>query len=75
VVLSGHTGQVLQWVVTPDGHESYYSPVMTTRRDGTPMILFGTGGETNGGALWHITLGDLYKGDIGKVIYSLFSET
>lgn len=67
LVLSGRTGRVLQWVATPDGRESYYSPVMMIRRDGTQMILFGTGGETNGGALWCITLGDLYKGDIMKV--------
>ena len=67
MVLSGRSGRVLQWVATPDGRESYYSPVMMMRRDGTPMILFGTGGETNGGTLWCITLGDLYKGDITKV--------
>ena len=58
---------MLQWVDVPDGRESYYSPVLYTRRDGTDVVLFGTGGETHPGSLWYIALDDLYHGDIDKV--------
>ena len=47
--------------------ESYYSPVLYKRLDGTDVVLFGTGGETHGGALLVISIADLFKGDIRKV--------
>lgn len=51
----------------PDERESYYSPVIYKIRDGTEIVLFGTGGETHPGSLWYISLMDLYKGDNSKV--------
>ena len=42
-IFSGLTGHVLQWVTVPDGRESYYSPVMYQWKDGTNIVLFGTG--------------------------------
>lgn len=62
LILSGKTGEVLQWVETPDGKESYYSPQILTGADGTDFVLFGTGGETHGGGLYSISLNDLYNG-------------
>ena len=41
---SGRTGEVLSWSWVPDEKESYYSPVIYNMNDGTPVVLFGTGG-------------------------------
>ena len=43
VFLSGRTGKVLSWSWVPDGKESYYSPIVYTRHDGSTVVLFGTG--------------------------------
>lgn len=67
MVLSGRTGEVLQVADVPDGRESYYSPVIYRRSDGTAYLLYGTGGETHSGSLWVITLHDLLKGDVNQV--------
>ena len=40
---SGRTGEVLSCSLVPDNKESYYSPVIYNRNDGTPVVLFGTG--------------------------------
>ena len=58
VVVSGRTGQKLlqETVLTPDGHESYMSPVLYSFADGTEVVLFGSGGETVPGSLWAVTL-------------------
>jgi hypothetical protein len=69
MILSGKTGQVLQWVGTPDQKESYYSPQILTLPDGSENVLFGTGGESHGGGLYLISLSDLYKGFIDNVSY------
>ncbi|ELU01119.1 hypothetical protein CAPTEDRAFT_94391 [Capitella teleta] len=63
---SGRTGRLLKSVPVPDERESYYSPVIYKIRDGTEIVLFGTGGETHPGSLWYISLMDLYKGDNSK---------
>lgn len=75
LILSGKTGEVLQWVETPDGKESYYSPQILTGSDGADYVLFGTGGETHGGGLYVITLSDLYNGVIKNVIPSFTWQT
>lgn len=67
MIFSGKDGKVLRQAVVPDGRESYYSPVLYQRKDGTEVVLFGTGGETHSGSLWMIALTDLYKGRIDKV--------
>ena len=53
---------------TPDGKESYFSPLLYTLKNGTEMVIFGTGGETHGGALYVIQLMDLYYGKIHKAV-------
>ena len=62
LLLSGKTGKVLRWMETPNGEESYFSPVVYTLSNGTEMVVFGTGGETHGGALYVIQLLHLYLG-------------
>lgn len=71
LIFSGKTGEVLNWVKTPDERETYFSPVIYTKKDGLELVLFGTGGETHGGALWVISLFDLFHGLIenSKPIY------
>jgi hypothetical protein len=66
LILSGKDGTLLHSAIVPDGRESYYSPVLLTRR-GMKGVLFGTGGETHGGSLWWVTLDDLYKSGMNKV--------
>ena len=51
----------------PDAAESYYSPVVYRRRGDVDVVLFGTGGETHGGALWALPLQGLYAADIDQV--------
>ena len=53
---------------TPDGKESYFSPLLYTLKNGTEMVIFGTGGETHGGALYVIHLMDLYYGQIQRAV-------
>lgn len=62
ILLSGSNGKVLQWVQTPDGKETYYSPQLLTGVDGTDYVLFGTGGENSGGGLYILSLTDLRNG-------------
>ncbi|XP_014669211.1 PREDICTED: uncharacterized protein LOC106810388 isoform X2 [Priapulus caudatus] len=68
IFFSGKDGEVLKWTGIPDQRETYYSPQVLTRADGTQGVLFGTGGETHGGALWYISLHDLFNGNIEKAL-------
>ena len=71
MIFSGKTGEVLTWVRTPDERETYFSPVIYTKKDGIELVLFGTGGETHPGGLWVVSLLDLFNGRIerAKLIY------
>lgn len=60
VFFSGKSGKVLSWSGVPDEKESYYSPQVLTKSDGTKLVLFGTGGETHGGGLWLLSVNDLF---------------
>ena len=68
VIISGKSGKVLKWMETPDKKETYFSPVVYTLRNGTDLVVFGTGGETHGGALYVIQLCHLYDGKIDLAI-------
>jgi len=50
MVISGADGKVLATRAVPDGAETYASPVVYRRRDGQAWVIFGTGGESLGGA-------------------------
>ena len=57
VVVSGKTGQSLfPPMLTPDGHESYMSPVLFKLNGKDNLVLFGSGGETVPGSLWAVSL-------------------
>ena len=61
VVISGRTGQSLfSPILTPDGHESYMSPVLFKLNGKEDLILFGSGGETVPGSLWAISLTSIH---------------
>ncbi|MEM6268145.1 MAG: PQQ-binding-like beta-propeller repeat protein [Bacteroidota bacterium] len=65
VLLSGRTGQLIARDTVPDGHETYFSPLLLdVDGAGDPWVIFGTGGETVRGRLWAIPLSDLRSGDI-----------
>ncbi|XP_064651564.1 uncharacterized protein LOC135502545 isoform X2 [Lineus longissimus] len=74
MIFSGKDGNVLRWETVPDGHESYYSPQLHTLRDGSEVVLFGTGGETHGGSFWYVLLDDLYKGDLKTKARSILHD-
>ena len=62
--MSGKTGEILHKLWSPDGQETYMSPILidsATAND--PFILFGTGGETLPGSFWKISLSSLIAED------------
>lgn len=67
MVVSGRTGVVLQWADVPDGAVTHFSSILYERPDGVHTVLFGTGNQTQPGALWAIELSDLHLGDMTKV--------
>jgi len=67
VLVGGKDGTLLRRLKVPDSAESYYSPVIYRQRDGTQVVLFGTGGETHRGSLWSLPLSQLYAGNITQV--------
>lgn len=71
LIFCGKTGEVLRWAKTPDERETYFSPVIYTKKDGVELVLYGSGGETHPGALWVVPLLDLFHGLIenSKLIY------
>eukprot|EP00795_Rhopilema_esculentum_P015250 gene15250-6458_t len=68
LIFSGRSGRILRWVETPDKKESYFSPLIYTLKNGTDIVIFGTGGETHGGSLYVIKLTDLYYGKIHNAL-------
>ncbi|XP_061183880.1 uncharacterized protein LOC133192057 [Saccostrea echinata] len=73
IFFCGKSGKVLSWSGVPDEKESYYSPQVLTRTDGTKLVMFGTGGETHGGGLWIIKINDLFYHRLEKAI-CIFSD-
>lgn len=62
VVVSGADGAVLAVHQTPDGKETYSSPVVYERANGEEWVVFGTGGETHGGAAYRAPVASLLDG-------------
>lgn len=56
VILDGRTGTTLHRLPTPDGRESYGSPVLWHPQGGEPWAVWGSGGETVGGSYWGVPL-------------------
>ena len=59
-VVSGRDGELLAKMPTPDGRETYMSPVVADI-DGRATVVFGTGGETVPGSLWWMPLESLLQ--------------
>jgi outer membrane protein assembly factor BamB len=73
VVVSGADGKVLKALRVPDGAETYASPVVYRRRDGTEWVLFGTGGETKPGAEYRALVSSLLDGTFASRVERLVS--
>ena len=56
MVIGSASGTVVARAMTPDGAETYSSLTVGAGPDGGPIVYFGTGGETNAGALWAVEL-------------------
>ena len=71
ILFSGKDGKLLRWMATPDRRESYYPPQVTVGPDGRQIVLYGTGGNLHNGALYAISLLDLYRKNINntRLIY------
>ncbi len=65
-VIRGGNGQVMAADTVPDGLEMYYAPLLLDKGNDKPEIIFGTGGETFGGALYQVSLADLLRNDLSK---------
>ncbi|KAJ8299124.1 hypothetical protein KUTeg_023184 [Tegillarca granosa] len=62
MMISGGTGkQIGRQLEMPEDKETYMSPVIHERRDGSQYILFGSGGETVGGLFMAISVPDFYR--------------
>jgi outer membrane protein assembly factor BamB len=62
VVVSGIDGKILASHRTPDGSETYSAVVVYERPDGRQWVIFGTGGETYGGAAYRVPVTALLDG-------------
>jgi len=65
VVFSGLDGAVLARANVPDGHETYFSPLVLSSATGLE-VLFGSGGETVRGKLWRVPLVDVLQSDLSQ---------
>ncbi|XP_060600384.1 protein FAM234A-like [Ruditapes philippinarum] len=62
ILVSGRTGKAIgTYFKTPNEKESYMSPVIHKRKDGSQYVLIGTGGETVDGELLAMSLPDFYR--------------
>ena len=77
IVISGRTGQSLSPpILTPDGHESYMSPVLFKLNGKDDLVLFGSGGQTVSGSLWAVSLTSIrYQIKINNAYTSFISDT
>ena len=69
--ISGADGAVLAVHETPDGNESYASVVVYERPDGREWVIFGTGGETHGGAAYRAPVESLLDGSFAARVERL----
>lgn len=74
MVVSSASGEIIQSARMPDGKESYYAPHITSIQ-GKKHVVFGTGGETIGGALYIAPYKKFIKKGSLKKSKVLFSDT
>jgi len=62
MVINSLTGSLIAKAVVPDSAETYCSPLVADiQGNGTPWVLYGTGGENLGGSFWACPLNDLIQ--------------
>jgi len=71
IVISGAVHEVLATQMLADSTETYASPVVYRRRDGTAWVVFGTGGESLGGAEYRAPLASIMDGTFSKRVERL----
>ncbi|SHN28325.1 hypothetical protein SAMN04488057_11648 [Cyclobacterium lianum] len=65
MVVDTFSGEVIAADSMPDGQETYMSPVfLPDGENNSPMVIFGTGGETLSGSLYIAKLEDLMNNDL-----------
>ena len=65
MILSAVNGQILAQDTMPDGRETYHSPLV--QFNGTsPVLLFGSGGETVRGKYWQVSLDDFMQSGLAN---------
>lgn len=75
MVLDGLTGADLGSSVVPDGQETYMSPLFIEIWPGEFEVIFGTGGETEFGALYRAPLSAVLSGDLSVATAILTGES
>jgi hypothetical protein len=69
MVLDALTGAILAKDTMPDGEETYCSPVVADFSNSNQLeVVFGSGGEDDGGALWRVSLADLMANNIQTAV-------
>ena len=75
MIISGATGEILAYAPTPDGKETYMSPIVFQPHPEMEIeVLFGTGGETFSGSLWSTSILAIESGDISDSIMLVAPE-
>jgi len=65
MILDAVTGNIIAQDTMPDGEETYCSAIcIDMASTGVYSIIFGSGGEDEGGSLWRVPLTDLMNNDI-----------
>lgn len=65
LIVSSASGKLLASAVMPDGKEIYMSVLIADfNQDGHLAVIYGTGGETLGGALYKAALADVLQNDL-----------
>lgn len=74
MIVSSATGEILQSALVPDNKESYYSPHVFSVK-GKQHLVYGTGGETIGGALYTAPYDKFLKKGTLENSKMIFSDT
>lgn len=65
LILNSVDGTIISLDSFPDSKETYFSPIVVDiNQDSTLEVIYGTGGETDSGSLWKVSLSDLKNNDI-----------
>ena len=73
VVISGADGTIMTAHLSPDRAEMYTAPVVYERPGGGEWVVFGTGGETHGGAAWRAPVASLLDGTFPRRVERLIT--